>query len=138
MNVRSPSQKPYAQSGQFGNDVISWRGFGVKNIDIANNYKGVVVGLATIPPNGPTDNGVPLLIDGSDDFPGGTTGFNTDNSVADTDGDGQPDIGSVYFQHTSRGYTYCFRLSNLSGQMNLWRWNGDSDNPYITTWTEVR
>jgi prepilin-type N-terminal cleavage/methylation domain-containing protein len=46
--------------------------------------------------------------------------------------------GSVYFQHMTRGYSYLVRVSNNAGALNMWRWEGDIDNPGITKWIEIR
>lgn len=56
--------------------------------------------------------------------------FNPDGSAGNT--------GSAYLQHSGRGYSYCVRISNTSGAMNMWKWDGDRDNPAVTSWTEVR
>lgn len=56
--------------------------------------------------------------------------FNPDGSVGN--------LGSVYFQHTERGYGYVAVVSNTAGAMSLWKWNGDIDNASVTTWTELR
>jgi hypothetical protein len=47
-------------------------------------------------------------------------------------------IGSVYFQHDSRGYTYCLIVGTMSGKIDLWRWQGEVDNNLEDKWTEVR
>jgi prepilin-type N-terminal cleavage/methylation domain-containing protein len=48
--------------------------------------------------------------------------------------------GSVYIQHTDpdRGYTYCVRVPDATGSVDLYAWDGDSDNTTLTTWLEVR
>ncbi len=56
--------------------------------------------------------------------------FNPDGSAGN--------LGSVYFQQASRGYSYCVRVSNSAGALNMWKWDGDKDNTGITTWTELR
>ncbi len=48
-------------------------------------------------------------------------------------------LGSVYFQQTTRGYSYVVIASTTSGQTNMWKWDGripdDALNP---NWTEIR
>ncbi len=56
--------------------------------------------------------------------------FNSDGSASI--------LGTAYFQHTTRGYSYAVIVSNNAGAMNMFRWNGDKDNPNVTSWTEVR
>jgi len=56
--------------------------------------------------------------------------FNPDGSVGT--------LGSVYFTHTGRGYTYLVRISNLAGTTNMWKWDGDIENTSVTDWTEIR
>jgi len=56
--------------------------------------------------------------------------FNPDGSVGT--------LGSVYFLHNGRGYTYLVRISNLAGTTNMWKWDGDIDNDDVDTWTEIR
>jgi prepilin-type N-terminal cleavage/methylation domain-containing protein len=56
--------------------------------------------------------------------------FNPDGSVTVR--------GSVYLQHTTRGYSYNVRISNTAGAMSVWKWDGDADNTSVTTWTEIR
>lgn len=88
-------------------------------------------GTGTTPPNGP--NGATIPVSGVG-FNGAWVDFNpngsTDNRASNAD--------SVYFQHTGRGYSYCVQISNTSGGMNMWKWDGDKDNTSITTWTEIR
>ena len=56
--------------------------------------------------------------------------FNRNGSIAET--------GSVYIMHNLRGFSYCVDILNVSGSMNMWKWNGDEDNTTETTWTELR
>lgn len=56
--------------------------------------------------------------------------FNPNGSAGNT--------GSAYFQHTARGYSYVVIISNNAGAMNMWKWDGDKDNPGVTTWKELR
>ncbi len=102
-------------------------GFGngpVKVVNIQNLYgNAVVMGsgkFSITPPNGPNGN-----ISDAPSFQ-----FNPDGSGGAN--------GSVYFQQTLRGYTYCVRLANAAGKIDLYLWNGDKDNNTVTTWTEVR
>ncbi len=48
--------------------------------------------------------------------------------------------GSVYFQHTGRGYSYAVVISTFSGATNMFKWDGDIDNtdPPDPEWTEMR
>ena len=86
-------------------------------------------GSGTTPPNGP--NG--LAID-----PSGIT-FTGTPPTAEFDADGSTDKQwSVYFQQTTRGYSYVVVISNNVGSINMWKWDGDADNPGVTTWTEIR
>ena len=83
----------------------------------------------TTPPNGPNASVIPVsgivLLNGTT-----VIDFNPDGSVGTT--------GSVYFQQTIRGYSYCVRISNTSGSMNMWKWDGNAGNTGVTTWTEIR
>ena len=69
--------------------------------------------------------------------------FNPDGSVSLR--------GSVFINHTRLGYTYMVRVSYLSGKFDLWKWDGEIDNPdppdvlscaaspiRYCDWTEVR
>ena len=47
-------------------------------------------------------------------------------------------LGSVYFQQTTRGYSYVVIASNTSGSMNMWKWDGDADDALNPNWTEIR
>ena len=42
------------------------------------------------------------------------------------------------YKVTVLGYTYCTRLANTAGKVNLWLWRGDKDNAAETTWWDVR
>ena len=83
----------------------------------------------TTPPNGPNASVIPVsgivLLNGTT-----VIDFNPDGSVGTT--------GSVYFQQTIRGYSYCVRISNTSGSMNMWKWDGSSDDALDPNWTEIR
>ena len=83
----------------------------------------------TTPPNGPNASVIPVsgivLLNGTT-----VIDFNPDGSVGTT--------GSVYFQQTIRGYSYCVRISNTSGSMNMWKWDGDADDALNPNWTEIR
>lgn len=81
-------------------------------------------------------------------FFAGSTGpvrevFNSDGSVAF--------VGSIFINHTVRGYSYMLRIRYLSGKMDLWMWDGDIDNQSPPTpvectnpplkycgWTEIK
>ncbi len=56
--------------------------------------------------------------------------FNADGSVGN--------LGSAYFQQTTRGYSYVVIISNIVGSTNMWKWDGDANNTGVTTWTEMR
>jgi prepilin-type N-terminal cleavage/methylation domain-containing protein len=56
--------------------------------------------------------------------------FNRNGSITET--------GSVYMMHTDRGFSYCVGILNVSGSMNMWKWNGDEDNLTEPDWTELR
>lgn len=99
----------------------------VKVINLSNCGNSVVFGFPGSTPIGPGGTTVPA------------SGENFNSSVADFNPDGSAgNIGSVYFQHTERGYSYCARVSNSAAAMNMWKWNGDIDNLGVTTWTELR
>ncbi|MEC4686517.1 MAG: prepilin-type N-terminal cleavage/methylation domain-containing protein [Nitrospirota bacterium] len=83
----------------------------------------------TTPPIGPNGTSIPVS---------GIT-FSGTPPTAEFDPDGSTDkLGSVYFQQTGRGFSYCVRISNLSGTTNMWKWDGDKDNTSETNWTEIR
>ncbi|VAX29911.1 hypothetical protein MNBD_NITROSPIRAE03-1602 [hydrothermal vent metagenome] len=93
-------------------------------IDIIFGYSS-----GTKPPIGPNSTVIP---DSGINFSGTPP-------TAEFDPDGSTDkLGSVYFQQTARGYSYCVRISNLSGATNMWKWDGDKDNNDVSTWTEIR
>lgn len=93
-------------------------------IDITFGYSS-----GTTPPIGPNNTSIP---------PSGIN-FSGTPPYAEFDPDGSTDkLGSVYFQQTGRGYSYCVRISNLSGTTNMWKWDGDKDNTSETDWTEIR
>jgi prepilin-type N-terminal cleavage/methylation domain-containing protein len=71
--------------------------------------------------------------------------FNPDGSVQFT--------GSVFVMHTAQGtgFTYMLRVSYQSGKFDLWKWDGEADNPVPAQpvncatppiqycgWTEIR
>jgi len=83
----------------------------------------------TTPPNGPNVSAIPAS----------GVNFSGIPPTAEFDSDGSTDkLGSVYFQQTIRGYSYCVRISFNTGQMNMWKWDGDADNVGVPTWTEIR
>ncbi|GAB4542937.1 MAG: hypothetical protein Fur0020_12370 [Thermodesulfovibrionia bacterium] len=103
----------------------------VKVINLSDCGNNIIYGFAGVTPqNGPNDSEIPASGIG---FTGGDpqrADFNPDGSAGTT--------GSVYLQQTTRGYTYCIRVSNSAGAMNIWKWDGDKENPSKTTWTELR
>lgn len=103
----------------------------VKVVKLSDCGIDVIFGYAsgTKPPNGPNGTEIP---------DSGIT-FSGTPPTAEFDADGSTDkLGSVYFQQTGRGYSYCVRISNLSGATNMWKWDGDIENTDLTTWTELR
>ena len=69
--------------------------------------------------------------------------FNPDGSVQFT--------GSVFITHMQLGFTYMLRVSYQSGKFDLWKWDGERDNPsppivsncinppvQYCGWTEIR
>lgn len=87
----------------------------------------------TVAPNGP--NGDALCANGLGVCFGSTASpiraeFNPDGSAGN--------LGSVYFQQTTRDYSYCVRVSNNAGTTNMWRWDGDENNLSEINWTEIR
>ncbi len=86
-------------------------------------------GAGTTPPNGPNATVIPpsgiVLLNGTT-----VVDFNPNGSIGTT--------GSAYFQQTIRGYSYCVRISNTSGQTNMWKWDGSSDDALNPNWTEIR
>ncbi len=89
----------------------------------------------TLAPNGPDGPGDTICANGL-----GVCFGNTANPVrADFNADGSAgNLGSVYFQQTTRGYSYCVRISNNVGVTNMWKWDGDINNQTETNWTEIR
>ncbi len=103
----------------------------VKVVNLSDCGIDIIFGYSsgTKPPNGPNGTDVP---------DSGIT-FSGTPPTAEFDSDGSTDkLGSVYFQQTTRGYSYCVRISNLSGATNMWKWDGDIENNDVTTWTEIR
>jgi prepilin-type N-terminal cleavage/methylation domain-containing protein len=103
----------------------------VRIANISDYGSNVIFGYSTgtTPPNGPNGTAIPA------------SGINFTGvpPTAEFDIDGSADkLGSVYLQHAGRGYSYCVRISNNSGSINMWRWDGDKDNTGVTTWTELR
>jgi prepilin-type N-terminal cleavage/methylation domain-containing protein len=107
-------------------DAVDVYGQGpVRLVDVQNEHGvNVVLGDSNFiitPPNGP--NGV--AISGQSSF-----SFMSDSSSSPN--------GMIYFQDSKRAYTYCVELANTAGKTNLFLWQGDEDNPGVTTWTELR
>jgi type II secretory pathway pseudopilin PulG len=103
----------------------------VKVVNLSNYGNNIIFGYGagTTPPQGPNGTAIPV--------PG--VNFSGAPPTAEFDSDGSMDkLGSVFFQHIGRGYSYCVRISNASGSINMWKWNGDRDNPTETTWNELR
>ena len=106
----------------------------VRVVDLNDCGNDIIFGYTagTTPPNGPNASVIPA------------SGINFSGTppTAEFDSDGSTDkLGSVYFQQTIRGYSYCVRISNTSGSMNMWKWDGDNENATNqgkTTWTEIR
>jgi len=83
----------------------------------------------TTPPNGPNSSAIPASgVNFSGTPP--SADFNADGSASK--------LGTVYFQQTTRGYSYCVIISNNAGSTNMWKWDGDADNTGVTTWMEMR
>ncbi|MEM7828611.1 MAG: GspH/FimT family pseudopilin [Candidatus Aenigmatarchaeota archaeon] len=104
----------------------------VKVINLSDCGNNIIYGYTegTKPPNGPNNSTIP---DSGVGFTGGDpprADFNPDGSAGT--------IGSIYLQQTTRGYSYCVRVSNNAGATNMWKWDGDKENPNKTTWTELR
>ena len=109
---------------------------GTECIRIVNvNRCGNSVQFGTQAPNGPGGPADGLCANGFHVCFGATASpiradFNPDGSVGN--------LGSVYFEHTTRDYSYVVRISTTAGTTNMWKWDGDNNNPGVTTWTEVR
>jgi prepilin-type N-terminal cleavage/methylation domain-containing protein len=89
-----------------------------------NTYGALVsFNLGVIPPKDPKGN-TPLVTTN-------VYSFNPNGGIT---------TGSVYLQETApdRGYTYCVRIPDATGSVDLYAWDGDSDNTTLTTWLEVR
>jgi prepilin-type N-terminal cleavage/methylation domain-containing protein len=103
----------------------------VRLVDLQSRY-GSKVDFGTLAPAGslPGDT----CANGKVCFDGTTNNqyitFNRNGSIAET--------GSVYIMHTDRGFSYCINIINFSGSINMFKWNGDSDNTAVTEWTELR
>lgn len=109
----------------------------VRVVNITECGNGISFG--TLAPNGPDDDGDgnndPLCANGLGVCFGSTANpvranFNANGSVEDT--------GYAYFQQATRGYSYVATISNTVGATNMWKWDGDRNNPLVTTWTEIR
>lgn len=103
----------------------------VRVVNLSDYGGSIIFGYAqgTKPPKGPKNTEIPSS---------GVT-FTGVPPTAEFDSDGSMDkLGSVYLQHVTTGYSYCVRISNHAGTINMWRWDGDKDNPTVTTWTELR
>lgn len=104
----------------------------VKVVNLSDCGNNIIFGYGTgtTPPNSPNNRPPPPV--------SGIT-FSGEPPTAEFDSDGSMDkLGSVYFQQTTRGYSYCVRISNQAGAINMWKWDGDKDNTTVTTWTEIR
>ena len=99
----------------------------VKVVNVGIEHEDVVIGFGDVatPPKDPRGKDIPAAFGLGDN----KTKFNSNGSIDWT--------GSVYLQHVGRAYTYCVRISNLSGYVNLWKWNGDGDNQTETLWMEA-
>ncbi len=113
----------------------------VRRIDFDNYGPNVIIGYGSgiTPPNGPPigPGGVaelipPTGINLTTQGVGATTWaqLNTDGSFQTT--------GSVYFQHTGRGYSYAVAIRSATGAMTVWKWRGDADHTAETGWSELR
>jgi len=107
--------------------------------DCGNNVEyGYTNPDGTTPPNSPNCTAAaPIPGDSSIILSNGinVVDFHTDGSVGA--------IGSIYFQQTTRGYSYCTRIHDTVGTMSVYKWDGDTDNPLPNecpndNWTEMR
>ena len=123
------------------NDLISVTdGYGpcvgtacIRTVNVNRCGNGVQFG--TQAPNGPGGPADGLCSNGLDVCFGTTaspirTDFNPDGSVGN--------LGSVYFEQTTRDNSYVVRISTSAGATNMWKWDGDENNLGVTTWTEMR
>ncbi|MBI5196306.1 MAG: prepilin-type N-terminal cleavage/methylation domain-containing protein [Nitrospirae bacterium] len=103
----------------------------VRVVNLNNCGDNIVFGYGsgTTPPNRP--DGAAISTSGIGLDSGASFISFTANGAAET-------TGLIYMQQTSRGYSYSVQISNTSGSMNMWKWNGDKDNSTVTTWTEIR
>jgi type II secretory pathway pseudopilin PulG len=104
----------------------------VRVVNLSNCGNNIIFGYTTgtRPPSSP-NGGPPPPISGIT--------FSGTPPTAEFDSDGSMDkLGSAYFQQTTRGYSYCVRISNQAGNVKMWKWDGDKDNTTVTTWTELR
>ena len=107
----------------------------VRVVNLAACGNNIIFGYATgiTPPTNPPNDLVPP--------PNSGITFSGTPPTAQFDADGSMDkLGSVYFQQTTRGYSYCVIISNNAGATNMWKWNGDANNlnPPLPAWTEIR
>ncbi len=96
-----------------------------------SKYGGYVMygyGSGTTPPNGPNASVIPATGINFGSGGVGTITFSSDGSVSPQ--------GSIYIQND--GISYCVRISTLVGGLNLWKWDGYSDDTTETNWTELR
>ena len=103
----------------------------VRVINLINYGNNIIFGYGTgtTPPQGPNGTVIPPM----------GVNFRGAPPSAEFDPDGSMDkLGSVYFQHTGRGFSYCVRISNISGNINMWKWGGDKDHSDLTMWNELR
>jgi prepilin-type N-terminal cleavage/methylation domain-containing protein len=52
-------------------------------------------------------------------------------------------LGKVFIDHnnnddTGRRYSYVVKVSTNAGTTNMFKWDGDEENPSVETWTEIR
>ena len=114
----------------------------VRVVNIADCGSNIEYGYTNIngttPPNSPNCTAAsPIPGDSSIILLNGTNvvDFNTDGSVGTT--------GSIYFQQTTRGYSYCTRIHDTVGTMSVYKWDGDNENLLPNNcpsdnWTEMR
>lgn len=103
----------------------------VRVVNLVKYGKNIIFGYKTgiAPEQGPKKTAIPL----------NGVNFKGSPPSAEFEPDGSMDkLGSVYFQHTGKGISYCVRISNSSGNINMWKWDGDKDHPESITWKEIR
>ena len=108
----------------------------VKVVNVGIEHEDVVIGFGDVatPPKDPRGKDIPAGSDGVT-FDGKDVVFQSNGSIKNTDPSDSGEL--VCLQHVGRAYTYCVRISNLSGYVNLWKWNGDGDNQTETLWMEA-